>query len=95
LVFDVPTKCTGNTPPADCAYEGTYPASINNLGAVTGPYFGEDGNSHGFVRHANGSITRLNAPGFFPYPTAINDFGIVTGFVFDSSNVLHGFNALP
>jgi hypothetical protein len=94
-VFDVPTKCTTSTPPADCAYEGTYPDSVNNLGAVTGAYYGEDGNSHGFVRNANGSITRLNVPGYQTYLSAINDFGVIAGLVYDSSFVLHGLYARP
>jgi hypothetical protein len=43
--FDVPA-----------AVNGTQPASINDLGEVTGVYFDTNGNQHGFLRKAGGKI---------------------------------------
>jgi hypothetical protein len=96
--FDVPTKCTRTTsPPADCAYNGTYAGGINLLGRVVGTYYGEDGNPHGFWRDADGSIARFDVPGaeYFTSPGAINDSGHITGFVYDPNIVVHGILVKP
>ena len=95
--FDIPTVCTTGTPPEDCAYEGTYPDSINNLGTVTGTYYGENGLPHGFWRSIDGSMKRfdLEQAGYSTYPSAINDLGVIAGFVYDSNFAVHGFYALP
>jgi hypothetical protein len=96
--FDVPTTCTRTaSPPEDCAFNGTFPSTVNLLGTVVGAYFGEDGNSHGFLREADGAVRKLDAPGsgYFTFPTAINDFGRVTGIVYDPSFVVHGLLAYP
>ena len=96
--FDVPTKCTKtSTPPDDCAFEGTFPAQINVLGQVVGSYSGENGNTHGFLREADGSIQKLNARGAgnFTALQSINDFGQITGYVIDSNSVEHGLIVTP
>jgi hypothetical protein len=96
--FDVPTVCTrSSSPPADCAYNGTYTSGINLLGRVVGTYYGEDGNPHGFWRDADGSITRFDAPGsgYFTAPVAINASGEITGIVYDPNDVVHGLLAKP
>jgi hypothetical protein len=96
--FDVPTICTKlSSPPADCAYNGTYAAGVNLLGRVVGTYYGEDGNPHGFWRDADGSITRFDAPGsgYFTQPVAINDSGQITGLVYDPNIVVHGLLVKP
>jgi hypothetical protein len=96
--FDFPTTCTDTAqPPADCAYEGTTPANVNVLGTVTGTYYGEDGNPHGFVREANGDITRIDYPGvnYFTSPQAINNWGLITGLVYDPNLVVHGLLVTP
>jgi hypothetical protein len=96
--FDMPTKCTNtSTPPEDCAYEGTFPSSVNLLGQVVGTYYGEDGNSHGFLRDADGSMKKVDLPGAgnFSDIQSINDFGQMTGYVTDSNGVNHGLLASP
>jgi hypothetical protein len=96
--FDVRTTCTDSSnPPADCAFEGTFPSNVNVLGRVVGTYFGEDNNPHGFWRDADGSITRFDYPGanFFTEPNGINDSGQITGVVFDPNIVEHGFLLTP
>jgi hypothetical protein len=88
--------CTTSTPPEDCAYDGTDPDNINNVGTVTGAYYGEDGLPHGFWRTVDGSTKRfdLEQAGYSTYPSAINDFGVIAGFVFDPNFAVHGFYAL-
>jgi hypothetical protein len=96
--FDVPTTCTQtSSPPADCAYNGTFPGGVNVLGRVTGTYYGEDGNPHGFWRDADGSVKKFDVPGagYFTQPTAINDFGQITGLVYDPNLVVHGLLVYP
>lgn len=95
--FDVPTTCTGSTPPADCAFEGTFPGGVNLVGTVTGSYFGEDGNPHGFWRAGNGAITTfdLKRPGYLTEPVSLNDFGQITGIAFDPTFATHGLLVIP
>jgi len=96
--FDVPTTCTKTpNPPADCAFNGTFPANVNLLGRVTGSYSGEDGNPHGFWRDADGSIKRFDAPGAgnLTVPQAINDAGQITGIVFEPNLVVEGLLVIP
>lgn len=95
--FDVPTTCTVAVPPADCAFEGTFPAGINLTGRIVGTYYGEDGNPHGFWRDANGSIERfdLARPGYLTNPVSINDWGQITGFAYDPNFVTHGLLVIP
>jgi hypothetical protein len=96
--FDPQTVCTSTaSPPADCAYNGTYTAGINLLGRVVGTYYGEDGNPHGFWRDADGTIVRFDAPGDtnFTSPVAINDEGQITGIVYDANIVVHGLLVKP
>lgn len=96
--FDVRTTCTETpNPPADCAFEGTFPANVNVVGRVGGTYYGEDGNPHGFWRDANGTITRFDYPGanYFTQPNAINDAGQITGIVYDPNLVVHGLLVTP
>jgi hypothetical protein len=96
--YDVRTACTDTpNPPADCAYEGTVPANVNLLGRVTGTYYGEDGNAHGFWRDADGTITRFDYPGanYFTQLNAVNDWGQITGQVYDANLVVHGLLVTP
>jgi hypothetical protein len=96
--FDLPTPCTGtSSPPGDCAFEGTFPASVNVLGAVVGTYYGEDGSPHGFLREANGTIKQVDAPGAdnFTDIQVINDFGQMAGFVSDANLVNRGLLVKP
>jgi hypothetical protein len=96
--FDAPTSCTNtSSPPADCAFNGTFPVAVNDLGKVVGSYYGEDGNPHGFWRDANGSIKKFDVPGtgYFTIPGAINDWGQITGVVYDPNIVVHGLLVNP
>jgi hypothetical protein len=96
--FDFPTTCTNTTtPPQDCAYEGTFPAAVNVLGQVVGAYYGEDGNSHGFLREADGTIRTVDFPNANDVTQiqTINDFGQMTGIVTDSNAVEHGVIVKP
>lgn len=96
--FDVPTKCTKtSSPPDDCAFEGTFPAVVNVLGEIVGTYYGENGNPHGFLREADGTIKKVNAPGAgnFTDIQAIDDFGQMAGYVVDGNVVIHGLVVKP
>jgi len=95
--FDVPTTCTGAAPPADCAYEGTFPSGINLVGTIVGAYYGEDGLPHGFWRAANGSITKfdLRRAGYLTFPVSLNDWGQITGVAYDPNFVTHGLYVTP
>jgi hypothetical protein len=60
--------------------EGTVGISINKSGAVTGYYIDDSGNTHGFVRSANGQITEFDAPGLSATgPRRINARGQILG----------------
>jgi hypothetical protein len=96
--FDVPTTCTTTaTPPADCAFNGTYAAGVNILGTVVGTYYGEDSNPHGFYRSANGTITTFDVAkaGYLTMPVSLNDWGLITGVAYDVNFVTHGLLVIP
>jgi hypothetical protein len=95
--FDVPTTCTNASPPADCAYDGTFPGGINVQGKIVGSYYGEDGNPHGFWRDANGTIKTFDVqkPGYFTLPQSLNAWGQITGIAFDENFVTHGLLVIP
>jgi hypothetical protein len=98
ITFDFPTTCTNTaTPPDDCAFEGTFPSVVNVLGAIAGTYFGEDGNPHGFLREADGTIKTVDVSnaGDVTDIQSINDFGQMTGIVTDSNDVNHGVSVKP
>lgn len=90
--FDVPA-----------AVNGTQPASINDLGEVTGVYFDTNGNQHGYLRKAGGEIVTFDAPNVgygtqagLPYglgtiPTGINKEGDIVGYYTDANGAYHGF----
>lgn len=93
----MPTTCTTSAPPADCAFEGTFPGGINLVGTIVGTYFGEDGLPHGFWRAANGSITTFDVPraGYLTNPVSLNDFGQITGIAYDANFATHGLYVIP
>ena len=77
--FDVP----GST--------GTFPASINPAGEITGIYFDSGFTLHGFVRDGRGTITSFDVPASIgTAPRSINPAGEITGTYLDSGGV-HGF----
>jgi len=95
--FDVPTTCSSATPPADCAFEGTFPGGINLVGTIVGTYYGEDGNPHGFWRAADGTITTFDVPraGYLTVPVSLNDRGQITGVAYDGNFATHGLYVSP
>jgi hypothetical protein len=65
---------------------------LNASGQATGYYFDVDGNYHGFVRDAGGSITTFAGPGGgTTFANAMNNSGEVAGIYYDAGNHLHGF----
>jgi hypothetical protein len=90
-VFDVPGA--GSVPGS---YQGTYSASINDLGEAVGYYLDANYTAHGFLRAANGKITTFDDPaagsGVYQgtWPNSINDFGVIVGATTYSDNSSHG-----
>jgi hypothetical protein len=61
----------------------TYPADINDAGAITGSYTTSSPNrSYGFVRDPDGKSTSFD-PDTMTCPTGINNEGTTTGFYYD------------
>ncbi|HUI61720.1 MAG TPA: hypothetical protein VLX90_15950 [Steroidobacteraceae bacterium] len=83
--------------------DGTFPASSNKAGAVTGRYTDGHGVYHGFLRSPAGEFITFDAPGAGKtagsgggtFPESINDAGAITGHYTDSTNVNHGFLRNP
>jgi hypothetical protein len=90
ITFDAPGAGTG-------FFQGTFPASINPAGAITGNSVDVNLVAHGFLRSSNGTFTTFDAPGagtgFFQgtFPASINPTGAITGYSWDANNVAHGF----
>jgi hypothetical protein len=83
---------------------GTFPASINKTGAITGHYIDSHNVTHGFVRSPAGDeIIMFDAPGAGKtagsgqgtFPRSVSDSGAITGHYIDSHNVNHGFLRSP
>ena len=69
----------------------TYPASVNDKGAIAGSYIGSDNAEHGFVRSPDGTIETFDPPGSSgTLPRRINRNGDITGTFYDGS-VYRGF----
>jgi hypothetical protein len=80
------------------SYNGTYPSSINDLGAITGNYWDANGFSHGFLRRPDGKFTTFDVPGVGGYgttPRALNLEGVVVGVYTDSNYSFHAFLRSP
>ena len=80
------------------SYNGTYPSSINDLGAITGSYWDANGFSHGFLRSRDGNFTTFDVPGVGGYgttPRAFNLEGAVVGTYTDSNYSFHAFLRSP
>ena len=78
--------------------EGTLPAKINNLGAITGQYTSQtNGSVLGFIRSPQGHFTTFavtgasKAEGQGTIPTSMNDDGVVTGWFTNSNQEVMGF----
>jgi len=72
---------------------GTFPASINNAGAITGYYTVANGRAFGFVRHPDGKFTSFD-PGANTFPRSINNKGVITGSYTNDAGT-HGFVRAP
>jgi hypothetical protein len=83
------------------AGSGTYPLSINNLGATVGFYYDSNFTAHGFLRAADGKLTTFDDPdagtgtyqGTWPY--SINDFGVIVGATTYPNKVSVGLLRMP
>ena len=79
------------------SFQGTYPSSINQAGAICGAYIDDSNVFHSFVRAPDGTLTTFDAPGAgtgaFQGTVAFanNPAGAITGYYLDESNVNHGF----
>jgi hypothetical protein len=82
ITFDVPG-----------AVNGTYPASMNPAGAITGNSVDVNFVAHGFLRASNGTLITFDVPGaeFVIFPASINPQGVITGWYYDVNFVGHAF----
>ena len=85
IPFDVPGAGTGPS-------QGTFPASINGRGEITGGYADANNAGHGFIKASDGIFTTFDAPGAkATFPSSINDDSEITGAYTDANRVVHGF----
>jgi hypothetical protein len=80
------------------SYNGTAPASINDLGVITGNYYDENGVGHGFLREPDGKFTTFDVPGMGGYGAtalAMNVEGAIVGYYTDSNYLYHAFLRSP
>jgi hypothetical protein len=89
ITFDAPGAGTG-------LFQGTFPASINEAGDITGNYVDANGLGHGFVRAGNSTFTTFDVPGgtITDSASSINPAGSVTGaytYLNDPDFVNHGY----
>jgi hypothetical protein len=91
IIFQAPGADT--TPGS---YNGTYPNSINDLGAVTGAFWDVTGSSHGFVRTPEGKFTIFDVPDATSInPISINLEGAVVGVYTDLNLSFRAFLRTP
>jgi len=85
------------------SFDGTFPESINDTGAITGHYVDAHNVNHGFLRSPGGEFITFDAPGANSttgsfdgtFPTSINNGGTITGSYIDSKELTHGFLRSP
>lgn len=80
------------------AFNGTLPNGINDLGAITGPYYDKDGLGHGFLRSPEGRFVTFDVPNSTAgttTPIALNLEGAVVGYYLDLSGVFRAFLRRP
>jgi hypothetical protein len=83
------------------AGQGTVGSGINTAGDIAGYYLDASTVSHGFVRAADGTISRFsvkkagNGFGQGTFGSGINTGGDIAGSYIDASNVYHGFLRKP
>ncbi len=97
---------TFEAPGADAtsgSFNGSFPASLNAFGTITGYYVDANSVYHGFVRDPFGHSTTFDAPGadMTPdsfngtFPVSNNDLGAIAGYYEDANFVYHGFVRNP
>ena len=68
---------------------------------MTGKYIDASNVIHGFIRTAEGSITKFDAPGAGTgagqgtFPDGLNIEGVIIGMSTDANNAVHGFLRTP
>jgi hypothetical protein len=80
------------------SFNGTLPNAINDLGAVTGPYYDVNGLEHGFLLSPDGVFTTFDVPDSTigtTSPININLEGAIVGYYLDQNGVFHGFLRNP
>jgi hypothetical protein len=71
---------------------GSLAFSINNLGDIAGAFTDTGGVQHGYLRHANGTLTQIDFPGASSTQAfGVNDRGTVIGVYTDAQNNAHAF----
>lgn len=70
----------------------SFALSINNRGDIAGAYRDLNGVSHGYVRHADGTVSHIDFPGASGTQAfGVNDHGTVIGIYFDAQANTHAF----
>jgi hypothetical protein len=71
---------------------GSLAFSINNLGDIAGAFTDTGGVQHGYLRHANGTLTQIDFPGASGTQAfGVNDRETVIGIYTDAQNNAHAF----
>jgi hypothetical protein len=74
----------------------TSPSGVNAAGTIVGLYWDAANVGHGFLRHPDGTYTRIDYPGAtFTNATAINARGVIVGRWTDSAGINHGYVLTP
>ena len=91
------TIATFDAPGVGQNSQGTFPASINAKGVVTGYYTDDAQMMHGFVRGADNTVTDFDVPGASQTAAmGINDKGVIVGYAVDGgSGITRGFIRSP
>ena len=73
----------------------TLASAVNDNSVIAGEYLDQSGIGHGFVRAADGKVTKFDIPGvtnpFDVYPASINSSGTIAGWYMASDYTFHGF----
>ena len=71
---------------------GSLAFSINNRGDIAGAFTDTSGVQHGYVRHADGTLTQIDFPGASGTQAfGVNDRETVIGLYADAQNAAHAF----
>lgn len=71
---------------------GSFAFSINNHGDIAGAFTDINGVQHGYLRHADGSLTQIDFPGASgTLAFGVNDWETIIGVYADAQNNSHAF----